>query len=157
MYILYYNIFRVFPRNYPRKSASTHMRLLSIDYGAKNIGLAIGETIGLALPFGIIKNKNLKQVLGELKKVIKEEEIEMIIIGFPIPKSGVPSKMTKEIWKFGEFLSKNLTIPIKFQNEQFTSKEVEKLFADFKKEKKKTSKDAIEAMLILQSYIDANK
>jgi putative Holliday junction resolvase len=132
------------------------MRLLGIDYGTKNIGLAIGETNGLALPFGIIENKNWKQVLEDIKKIVKKEEIGTIVIGLPLLKSGSLSKIAREILKFSKFLLEEIKIPVKFQNEQFTSKEVEKLFLDYKKEKKSIKKDAIEAMLTLQSFIDTN-
>ncbi len=133
------------------------MRLLGIDYGTKNIGLAVGEAKSIASPFGIIENKGKNQVLEKIKKFIEEEEAGMIILGLPQTKSGIPSKTTKEVLDFGEFLSQNLLLPVKYQNEQFTSKEVEKLFQNFKKEKKGLKKDAVEAMLILQSYIDKIK
>jgi len=132
------------------------MLLLGIDYGTKNIGLAIGGSNSIALPLKVIKNKGLERVLTEIKLVVEEEKIEMIIIGLPLLKSGSESEMSKEVLRVGDFLSKNISLPIKFQNELLTSKEVESLFRDLKKEKKKIEKDEIEAMIMLQSYIDQN-
>ena len=62
----------------------SYMKLLGIDYGDKRIGLAIGDsTTKIAVPFLILENENKKQVLTELQKVIKEENVEQIVVGFP--------------------------------------------------------------------------
>lgn len=133
------------------------MFLLGIDYGTKNIGLAIGGSESIALPLKVIKNKGAKKVLEEIKKIVDEEKIDAIIVGLSLLKSGTVSEMAKEALGFGDFLSKNIPLPVKFQNELLTSKEVESLFRDLKKEKKKIEKDEIEAMVMLQSYIDQRK
>jgi len=81
------------------------MNLLAIDYGQKNIGLAWCDTgIGAVLPFGVIKDGDLK----ELAKVVKTERIDKVIIGLPMGLDGKEKANTARVREFGEEL-KNLS------------------------------------------------
>ena len=57
-------------------------KLLGIDYGDKRIGVALAEG-QIALPFGIIENRNSKFIISELKEIIKQNDIDAIVIGIP--------------------------------------------------------------------------
>ena len=47
------------------------MKILGIDYGDKNIGLALAEDDSIAVPYKVIKNSSLAEVLVELKEIVK--------------------------------------------------------------------------------------
>ena len=126
------------------------MMILGIDYGDQNIGLALAEEKSIAVPYKIIKNNNLNQVLLELKEIIKEENIELLIIGMPYSLKGNENERTDITKEFISFLKNNLEIKIKIINEQFTSKLYIKMGL-------KDNLDKHSATAILDTYLEQNK
>jgi len=59
--------------------------ILGIDFGEKFIGLAsyCVNRDPYPTPYGRIQNKNEEYVLKELKRVISDESIDLIVIGVP--------------------------------------------------------------------------
>lgn len=105
------------------------MRYLGIDYGEKNIGLAIGDNnLKIATPFSIVKN------IREIKEIIQKEKIDKIIIGLPLGFRGE----TEQTRKTREF-AKNFE-NFEFTDERFTSKIAKN--------------HAGAATIILQDYLD---
>jgi putative Holliday junction resolvase len=129
------------------------MNILGIDYGEKRIGLALGgREIKIATPYKILKNKNFDFVIDEIKKICKTENVNEIIVGLPISLKGKIEAQAKKVLEFVEFLKKNLEIPIETEDERLTSVMVDKLAKE-----QKVERDAVAAMLILQSYLDRHK
>ncbi|MBI5022981.1 MAG: Holliday junction resolvase RuvX [Candidatus Magasanikbacteria bacterium] len=123
--------------------------LLGLDYGEKNIGLAVAdENSKMALPYKVLINKGENFVLQELKKIIIEEKISKIIVGLPLSLSGAESKKTIEAREFSAFLAKNLDIPVEMKDERLSSR-----LADAMAPGAKNSRDIGAAMIILESYL----
>jgi len=123
------------------------MKYLGIDWGEKRIGLAIGDSGSkLALPFGVAAS--LKEVL----KVVKAQDIEKVVIGEPKSMSG-QGDLAEAFNYFLDKLKKNLNIDIELIDERLSSKAADSLMGS---KKEKASRDAIAAMIILQSYLDKN-
>jgi putative Holliday junction resolvase len=121
---------------------------LGVDWGEKRIGLAIGNSENkVAIPFKVITN------LNELKNVIEDVEIDTIVLGMPSKLDQKKSRSYREVEKFISELRKIDDIEIKTIDERFTSKAVDSLGGT---EKTKAAKDAVAAMLILQTYFDRN-
>ncbi len=126
------------------------MKILGIDYGDKNIGLSLAEDKSIAVPYKIINNTNKEEVLKKLITLIKEEQIELIVIGMPYNLDGKENKRTKITRDFISFLEHNLDFKIKTINEQFTSKMYEKMGL-------KENIDKHSATAILDTYLEKNK
>jgi len=119
---------------------------LGIDWGTKRIGLALGDSeTKIATPFKIARD------IDEIKKIIKDEEVDKIIIGEPLKMQNSELKTQDEFLKFLESLKKEIKIPIIKVDERLSSKGADALVGN---KKTKASRDAIAAMLILQSYFD---
>ena len=132
------------------------MKILSIDYGDKRIGLAISdENEKLASRFLTLENKSQKKSIVEIKNIISEKNIRKIIIGIPIGLKG-ESAQTRDIKEFSVELSENIKIPIIEINEVFTSKMAEEnlLQAGVKSREVKETIDQEAARIILQDYLD---
>ena len=130
------------------------MRILSIDYGEKRIGLAVCDKKEvLASRFLTLENKSLEKSIKEIKKIILEENIKKIVVGIPIGFKN-KSEQTKIIEKFIGKLEKNISIPIIKINEIFTSKMAKKNLreAGVKDVKKVIDQEA--ARIILESYLE---
>lgn len=137
------------------------MRIISIDYGKKRIGLAITDnTKIIAYPLKVILTQDsLKKTASFLLENISEyiKEIDLIIIGLPLLMSGKESEMSKEINEFACFLKEITDIKIIFIDERLTSSQVEKDLKDtFKLNRKKRSQksDVMAACVILKQYLD---
>jgi len=130
------------------------MRILSVDYGEKRIGLAVCDKKEvLASRFLTLENKSLEKSIKEIKKIILEENVKKIVVGIPIGFKN-KSEQTKIIEKFIGKLEKNISIPIIKINEIFTSKMAKKNLreAGVKDVKKVIDQEA--ARIILESYLE---
>ncbi len=127
------------------------MFLLAIDYGTKNIGLARASTdIDVVMPFGVIENQDKNNTLKKLIDRIKNEKIDKIVVGLPFGLDGSENKNTQRIRAFMEELKKEISIPLEFITEIFSSQAGDRMGAG-------VSRDEKAAMVILQSYIEKNK
>jgi len=90
--------------------------------------------------------------MAELVKVVKGEEIDVVVVGRPGRITNYELRITNEKYnKFIDDLKKKITVPIKLVDERLSSKAADALPGD---KKTKAGRDEIAAMLILQSYLD---
>ncbi|MDO8572102.1 MAG: Holliday junction resolvase RuvX [bacterium] len=124
------------------------MQYLGIDYGAKHIGMAIGDDdIGIASPWKTIEHTSSRDTLDALKGVIKVEGIDTIVVGIPTFGSArTEQRRTTE--EFIHTLQESVLIPVETADESFTSLEAQRRLGG------STDDHAVAAMLILQSYLD---
>ena len=124
------------------------MNILAVDYGTKNIGLAWAQIgLGVVLPYGVIKDKNL----AELAELIKKENIDKVIVGLPLGLEKKENANTEKIKKFVSDLKKIVDVPVEFEDERFSSQAADRMGQGG------ASRDEKSAMIILQSYLDKNK
>ena len=123
------------------------MKYLGIDYGEKNIGIAVSDDGG-NLAFAKVVLDNDRKLLENILKIIKEDRVEAIVIGESKNLNGEENLIQKKILEFKELLEENVKIPIHFEPEFLTSMEARRLQEDGKKI------DASAAALILKSFID---
>lgn len=148
------------------------MNILAIDYGAKRMGLAWTDTaMGVVLPYGVIENSKSEirnssppqrdpatagkqtsnsklKTLVKLCELIKTERIEKVVMGLPIGLDGKENENTKNVRTFAAELEKEISTPIDFIDERFTSAEADRMLGG------EASRDEKAAMVILQAYID---
>ena len=140
-----------------KKNIDNNSRLLGIDPGKKNIGIAIcDEKKVVATPLKIIKKKNFQILLKEIKSIIKENNIKGVVIGNPINMDSSFGKASQSATDFAKNLSKNITIPIVLWDERLSSEGSFKITRDLgtnvTNRVKKLDKNA--AAFILQGAID---
>ncbi len=124
------------------------MKLLGVDYGTKNIGLARASTdVPIALPFGIIDNTDHESATSQIIQLVQTEEVEKIIVGLPFGLDGSENENTKRIRKFFLEMQARVNVPIEFINEMFSSHASDRLNGG-------ASRDEKSAMIILQNYLD---
>jgi len=130
------------------------MTILGIDYGRSHLGLSIGHTeTKMALPYMTLNNLSYKDFLIQLKKVINEEKIEKIIIGWPIatnPDNETPDGIRSEVESFSNKVKGDTHILFELIDERYSTAAAARLRHD----DPKSDEHSIAAMLILQSYFD---
>ena len=128
------------------------MQLIAIDYGTKNVGIAVGHTTTKTFsPLTIISYKSHQNLLSKIKKVIDEWEPQMIIIGCPSNMDESESEMQRLVNSFIKKLVQKFNIPVTLHDERLSSSEARALSNDTEKI------DDIAAMVILKSWIENNE
>jgi len=131
------------------------MKVLAIDFGTKNIGLAVGNTeTRLATPLGQIAARNHRHVLEEILKRIGEFEIGQLVVGYPLNMDGSHSLACERIDQFINYLNKRVAMPVSRVDERLSSSTAEEIgkemVSDYRQ--RKTFLDSLAAMIILQNF-----
>ena len=97
--------------------------IIGIDYGERFIGLAIKKKLlNTPYPLKILDSKEV-DILVEIEKVLHDNEIEEIVIGYPIGLNNHETRMTKVVDKFiTKDLKKICELPVIKVDERMTSK-----------------------------------
>lgn len=125
------------------------MKLLAIDFGLNNFGLAISEG-ELAEPLGQLKVSSFKEAINKLVSICQKNQVKKIVIGLP------EGKLVKKIKEFSSQLKQTTNLPVVFQDETLTSQEAVRKMIEIDKPLKKRQKEkhVFAACLILQSYLE---
>jgi len=125
------------------------MKILGIDYGTKNIGLALSDDeANFAFPYTTINNQ--QSTINNIKEICEKEKVEKIIIGLPINLDGQETDTTQKVKKFILKLKANLDLPIETIDERLSTVQAHKLGAN----KKSANIDEVSAQILLQNWID---
>ena len=140
-----------------KSNIGSNSRLLGIDHGNKNIGIAIcDENHVVATPLTTLYKTKFENLLKEIKEIISENNIKGIVVGDPINMDGSLSKSSQSAHDFSRNLSKYITVPIAMWDERLSSvgsfKITKNLAINTSKRVKNLDKNA--AAFILQGAID---
>ncbi|MEK7607183.1 MAG: Holliday junction resolvase RuvX [Patescibacteria group bacterium] len=128
------------------------MKLLGIDYGTERIGVALGDTdVRVAVPFEAIDATAL--AAERIVAIGKQENIEIVVMGLPKNLQGQEGKSASRARRLAEKIQ-SLGMKIVFEDERFSTKEVERAMKEYGKAKRGIDKDAAAAAIILQTYIE---
>jgi putative holliday junction resolvase len=128
-----------------------NLTILSIDYGRKKLGLAIGDTDSkLARPLVVLKYKREDEILEKLMNLIKKENINLIVFGVS------EGEMARESREFSHKVKDLSGLEVVFQDETLSTKEAQafSILAGIKRKKRKEMEDAYSAAIILQDYFE---
>ena len=135
-------------------------RILGIDYGERRIGLAISDPMGIiAQPLTTLDTQKTTDVFSEIQKLIREKNVEQIIVGLPKNMDGTIGKKGKEVLEFAKNLSRQINVKVNLWDERLSSVESQKILRDTKKKTRQDKKniDKLSASLILQGYLENAK
>ena len=133
---------------------------LGLDVGKKRMGVAGCDGTGLiATGLTTIYRTSLAEDIQQLKEIIKEREVETLVVGLPYTLEGQIGSQAKQVQKFADQISNILQLPIEYVDERLTSVEAE---AQLKAQKKFSTrnKGAIDrhaAAIILQQWLDIRR
>jgi putative holliday junction resolvase len=116
------------------------MRVLAIDHGTKRMGIAVSDPSGMiAHPLEYILAEPFADFLVRLKELIREKEVEMILIGMPRNMDGSYGPAAAKVNEFVAVLKENIAIPIKLWDERLTSAQANRFLiqADVKRKNAK--------------------
>lgn len=134
------------------------MRILSLDVGTKNIGMAVCDPLGItAQRLPTIRRKgDLAADLRYVAEAVREYCVEKIVVGLPKNMNGTEGPSCAMAKDFGDAAEKETGLPLVYWDERLTSKMAESAMieADLSRKKRKQEVDSLAAILILQNYLD---
>lgn len=134
------------------------MRALGLDFGTKTIGISISDnTKMIASSFKVLRyESDYLPLIKEIESIIKEQNVDEVILGYPINMDSTIGKRAEETLIFKDKLEEYLNINIILEDERLTTKEATKILieADLSRKKRKKVVDKLAASFILQGYLD---
>ena len=132
-------------------------RLIGIDPGGKRIGIALSdENKIVATPYTTIIKENYRDLVDQIKKIVKEYDIDGIVIGNPINMDGTEGPSSQSAKDLAKNLSKDITENITLWDERLSSQGAFNLSNDLaiNTSKKVKKLDEYSAQFILQGVLD---
>jgi putative Holliday junction resolvase len=133
------------------------VRILAIDHGTKRMGIAISDELQMiAQPVEFIPAEPFAEFLGRLKELLREREVELIVVGMPRNMDGSYGPAALKVQDFVAVLKNAVTVPIRTWDERLTSVQANRflLEGNVRREKRKEKVDKMAAAILLQSYLD---
>ena len=140
-----------------KKKQLDKCRLIGLDLGSKRIGVSIcDEKQLIATPFKTINKSTAKDLIDELKRIIKENSIKGIIIGNPLNMDGSSGSSAQSVKDVSNNIVKSIDLPICLWDERLSTVGAfnisSQLDVNISKREKKIDENA--AAFILQGAID---
>ncbi|BFM19277.1 Holliday junction resolvase RuvX [Gilvimarinus japonicus] len=131
--------------------------LLCFDYGTKNIGVAIGQTLThSARALTQLKARDGIPNWDEISKLLKEWQPHLVLVGLPLNMDGSDSELCPRARKFANRLHGRFGVQTQMVDERLSSFEAkgEHLAQGGSRHYKSDPVDAIAARIILQDWLN---
>lgn len=131
---------------------------MALDYGKKRTGIAVSDPLQI-IARGL-DTVDTGELIGYLKKYFKEEEVEKVIIGYPLNFDDTPTHATPLVEKFiGKYKHVFPDIEIEKVDERLSSKMASQAIAGMGLKKKDREEkgliDTVAATILLQDYLES--
>ena len=137
------------------------MRIMGLDYGTKTVGVAISDALKItAQGIETIQRKEenkLRKTCARIEQLIKEYEVEKIVLGFPKHMNNDVGERAEKSLEFKAMLERRTGLEVVMWDERLTTVEAERTLIENKvrREDRKKYIDKIAAVFILQGYLDS--
>ena len=136
------------------------MRVMGLDYGEARTGVALSDMLGITAQGleSIEHGANEKKLLNRLEEIIKEYNVEKIVIGYPLNMNFSKGPRVEKTEKFIEKLKNRFHLEVIKIDERLTTVSAHRTMQELSigKDRKKKVVDTISAQYILQMYLDRN-
>lgn len=134
------------------------MRILALDHGTRRIGVAVSDELqSIAQPLEYIPAEPFAGFLARLSELIRQKEVELILVGMPRNMDGTEGPAALKVHEFVTALRDAITIPIRTWDERLTSVMANRLLiqGNVRRDKRKQKVDQMAAAILLQGYLDS--
>lgn len=135
------------------------MRIMGLDVGSKTVGVAVSDELGWTaqgLKTLKIDEEKLQFGFDEIGEIIKEYQVEQVVIGLPKNMNGTIGPRGEASQDYAAGIEKRFSLPVVLWDERLTTMAAERVLleADVSRKKRKKVIDKMAAVLILQGYLD---
>lgn len=133
------------------------MRILGLDHGTVRIGVAVSDELKmLAHPLEHIAADPFPAFLERLQVLVREKEVELIVVGMPRNMDGSYGEAAAKVRAFVAALRDVIQVPIRTWDERLTTVQAQKaLRQGGRKGDQRDRIDATAAAVLLQGYLDS--
>lgn len=134
------------------------MRILAIDHGTRRMGVAVSDALKtIALPLEFIPAEPSAALFERLKDLIREKEVDLILVGMPRNMDGSYGPAAEKVREFVARLEKEVTVRVRLWDERLTSTQANRLLteANVRGRRRREKVDQTAAAILLQSFLDA--
>ncbi len=142
----------------PAVPPASSPRILALDVGARRIGLAISDPLGItAQGLETLRRTNKRTDLAHLEALIAEYQVSEIVVGYPLKMSGQPGAQAEKVSVFAEELRRRFHLPVHHRDERLSSAEANRVLrqSEISIERRGRAVDRLAAVLILQNFLES--
>lgn len=135
------------------------MKTLGLDVGSKTIGVAVSDALGMTAQ-GVKTiywdENHLNSADDQIENIIKDHQIERIVVGLPKNMNGTIGERGKISEKYAKHIEKTHRLPVYLWDERLSTIAAERVLleADLSRKKRKKIIDKMAAVMILQGFLD---
>lgn len=139
------------------------MRILGLDYGAKTVGVAVSDPLGItAQGVETITRKEenkLRKTCSRIEELVRDYEVDRIVLGYPKNMNDTEGERARKTVEFKEMLERRTGLEVILWDERLTTIAAERTLMEsgVRREHRKEVIDKVAAGLILQGYLDLQK
>ncbi len=137
-------------------------RLLGLDFGAKTVGVAVTDPLGITVQ-GVetiwrTRENKLRKTIARIETLTEEYRITGIVVGLPLHMDDSESERSKAAREFADMLEKRLQLPVIMWDERLSTYEAREILKEMEipQTEWKDHIDQIAATLILEDYVKQN-
>lgn len=132
-------------------------RIVALDVGDRRIGIAVSDPLGIAAqPIETYTRVGYGPDTRRIAQLAQQYDTNRILCGLPLNMDGTQGFQTQKVREFAAKLEE-AGLTVEFYDERMTTVLAEDalLEADMRRENRKKKVDMVAAVMILQSYLDA--
>ena len=139
------------------------MRIMGLDFGSRTTGVAVSDPLGITaqgVETIVRKDENkLRQTCARIEELIKEYEIEEIVLGYPKNMNNTAGERAEKTEAFKAMLERRTGKPVILWDERLTTIAAERVLMEsgVRRENRNAVVDNIAAVLILLGYLDSRR
>ena len=133
------------------------MKIMSVDHGQKNLGLAISDETGmLARPFAILPHVSKLIDAAQVAEIASNQGASLILVGVSYDEAGDPNAAGRRAINFSEVLIQQTSLPVELWDESLTTQDARaaRIASGAPRKKRGGHLDDVAAAVLLQNYLD---
>ncbi len=135
------------------------MRVLAVDPGEKNIGIAISDPTGtIANPLTIVKHISRPIDAAAIAQLAQEHEARTIVVGQALGGEGEPTTQSRQAARLAAAIRQQTDLPVELWDESGSTQAARaaQIAMGVRRSKRRGHLDNLAATVILQTYLDAH-
>jgi putative Holliday junction resolvase len=136
---------------------STLQRAMGFDYGTRQIGVAVGQSLTCrAEPVAVLRARDGVPDWSQIERLISEWKPDTLVVGLPLNMDGTPSEMSARAEKFARRLHGRFNLPVDCIDERLSTFEAKQSLRDSRRTPasyRDNPVDSLAAALLLETWL----
>lgn len=137
-----------------------HPPILALDLGQKTVGVALSDELSITIKrLDPLKRTNWKELLRNVKDLIKRFDAQTLVIGLPLSLDGSTGSAAEAVEKLAVNFARSLIVPVYLQDERLTSEEARTTLREHGYEQAELEDlvDSESAAVILRDFLNSSE